>query len=170
MSRFNLLTWQHFGWIQLGKHKFCHNFPYSPTQFTSEIMLQKQSPEVFCKRAVFKDFVIFIRKHLCWSLFLIKLQARPATLLRRDSHTSLLLWILSNFQENLFWRRCERLLLMLLKPQGTNYSNAQISYLLFMNKDVLAHLLLHLGDRTLAGITNTFPLTRSLNTLPQQNV
>ena len=127
MSRFNLLTWQHFGWIQLGKHKFCHNFPYSPTQFTSEIMLQKQSPEVFCKRAVFKDFVIFIRKHLCWSLFLIKLQTRPATLLRRDSHTSLLLWILSNFQENLFWRRCERLLLMLLKPQGTNYSNAQIS-------------------------------------------
>ena len=127
MSRFNLLTWQHFGWIQLGKHKFCHNFPYSPTQFTSEIMLQKQSPEVFCKRAVFKDFVIFIRKHLCWSLFLIKLQTRPATLLRRDSHTSLLLWILSNFQENLFWRRCEQLLLTLLKPQGTNYSNAQFS-------------------------------------------
>ena len=31
--------------------------------------------EVFCKKGVLKDFVNFIRKHLCWSLFLIKLQA-----------------------------------------------------------------------------------------------
>ena len=31
--------------------------------------------EVFCKKGVLKDFVNFIRKHLCWSLVLIKLQA-----------------------------------------------------------------------------------------------
>ena len=32
--------------------------------------------EVFCKKkGVLKDFVNFIAKHLCWSLFLIKLQA-----------------------------------------------------------------------------------------------
>ena len=31
--------------------------------------------EVFCKKGVLKDFVNFIGKHLCWSLFLIKLQA-----------------------------------------------------------------------------------------------
>ena len=32
-------------------------------------------------------------KHMCWSLFLIKLHAlRPATLLKRDSKTGVLLW------------------------------------------------------------------------------
>ena len=31
--------------------------------------------EVFCEKGVLKDFVHFIGKHLCWSLFLIKLQA-----------------------------------------------------------------------------------------------
>ena len=47
----------------------------------------------------------FIGKHLCWSLFLIKLQAgRPATLLKRDSNTGFFLWNLPNFLENLIWR------------------------------------------------------------------
>ena len=32
-------------------------------------------PEVFCKKGVLKNFAIFTGKHLCWSLFLIKLQA-----------------------------------------------------------------------------------------------
>ena len=31
--------------------------------------------EVSCKKAVLKDFINFIGKHLCWSPFLIKLQA-----------------------------------------------------------------------------------------------
>ena len=31
--------------------------------------------ELFCKKGVLKDFVNFIGKDLCWSLFLIKLQA-----------------------------------------------------------------------------------------------
>ena len=37
--------------------------------------IQKQPPEVFCKKAVLKNFAIFIGrtgKHLYWSLFLIK--------------------------------------------------------------------------------------------------
>ena len=39
------------------------------------------------KKAVLKNFAIFIRKHLRWSLFLIKLQAsKHATLLKRDSN------------------------------------------------------------------------------------
>ena len=39
------------------------------------------------KIGVQKNFAIFIGKHLCWSLFLIQLQAwRPATLLKRDSN------------------------------------------------------------------------------------
>ena len=36
---------------------------------------QKQPPDVFCKKAALKNFAIFTGKHLCWSLFLIKLQA-----------------------------------------------------------------------------------------------
>ena len=35
---------------------------------------QKQPPEVFCIKAVLKNFSVFTRKQLCWSLFLIKLQ------------------------------------------------------------------------------------------------
>ena len=49
-------------------------------------------PEVFCKKGVPKNFAKFAGKHLCQSLFLIKLQAldlRPATLLKKR-----------------LWRRC----------------------------------------------------------------
>ena len=37
---------------------------------------------------VLKNFPNFTGKHLCWSLFLIKLQAlKPATPLKKDSNT-----------------------------------------------------------------------------------
>ena len=41
------------------------------------VYCQKQPSEQRCsvKKGVLKDFVNFIGKHLCWSLFLIKLQA-----------------------------------------------------------------------------------------------
>ena len=39
------------------------------------IVSQEQPPEVFYKKGVLKDFAKFTGKHLCWSLFLIKLQA-----------------------------------------------------------------------------------------------
>ena len=57
---------------------------------------------MFFKIGVLKHFAIFTGKHVCWSLFLIKLQAsrivrhilkcvwpfwRPAALLKRDSNT-----------------------------------------------------------------------------------
>ena len=48
---------------------------------------------------------IFTGKHLCWSLFLIKLQAlRSATSLKRDSITGVFLWIFQIFYEQLFYR------------------------------------------------------------------
>ena len=49
-------------------------------------------------KAVLKHLAIFTtRKHLWWSLFLIKLQTlRPGTLLKRDSNTGVFLWILQN--------------------------------------------------------------------------
>ena len=44
------------------------------------------------KKAILKYFAIFTEKHLCWSLFIIKLQAfRPATLLKSDSSTGVFL-------------------------------------------------------------------------------
>ena len=52
------------------------------------------------KNVVLKNFAIFTWKHLCWSHFLIKLQAwSSATLLKRDSNTDILLWILRNFKK-----------------------------------------------------------------------
>ena len=41
---------------------------------------------------VLKNVVNFTGQHMCWSLFLIKLHAfRPATLVKRDSNTSVFL-------------------------------------------------------------------------------
>ena len=37
--------------------------------------IQKQPAEVFYKKAAPKNFTIFTGNHLCWRLFLIKLQA-----------------------------------------------------------------------------------------------
>ena len=60
---------------------------------------------------VLKNFANSTGKHLCWSLFLKKLQAfRPTTLLKRDSYTGVFLWNLRNFEEDLFRKTSERLL------------------------------------------------------------
>ena len=61
--------------------------------------------EMFFKIDVLKNFVIFTGKHLCWVLFLIKLQVwRSAPLLKRDSNTVIFLWILQNFLKQFFYR------------------------------------------------------------------
>ena len=41
-------------------------FSWECTNFLKQ---QKQPPEVFRKKGVLKNFAIFTRKHLCWSLF-----------------------------------------------------------------------------------------------------
>ena len=46
---------------------------------TNILKQQKQPPEVFRKKIVLKDFAIFTRKHLCWSL-LVSLES---TLLKK---------------------------------------------------------------------------------------
>ena len=57
------------------------------------------------KISVLKYFAILTGKHLCWSLFLIKLQAfKPATLLKRDPNTSVFLRILRNCEKSAFYR------------------------------------------------------------------
>ena len=43
---------------------------------------------MFSKIGSYKNFTIFTRKHLCWGLFLIKLQDfRPSSFLKRDFNT-----------------------------------------------------------------------------------
>ena len=55
-------------------------------------------PKCSIKNASPKNFSIFTWKHLCWNLLLKTLQARrPATLLIRDSNTSVFQWILRKF-------------------------------------------------------------------------
>ena len=44
--------------------------------------MQKQPPEMFCKKAVFRNFAIFTEKPQCLSLFLIKLPSFRAKFLR----------------------------------------------------------------------------------------
>ena len=59
-------------------------------------------PKVFCKK-VLKNFTKFTGKHLCWSLFFIKLEAGALQFyLKRDSGTSVFLWTLWNFFKKLF--------------------------------------------------------------------
>ena len=65
----------------------------------------KKRLELFLKTCVLKNSAIFTRKHLCWKLFSIKLQAwKHATLLKGDSNKGVFLWILRHFQEQLFCR------------------------------------------------------------------
>ena len=60
--------------------------------------VQSSRSQMSCKIDVFKNFAVITGKHLCWSLFVIKLPAcKPANLLKRDSNTSVFLLILLNF-------------------------------------------------------------------------
>ena len=57
----------------------------------------RSSHQRYSIKARLENFAIFTRKHLCWSLFLVKLQAfRAAILLKRDSNKGVFLWILQN--------------------------------------------------------------------------
>ena len=62
-------------------------------KFLEKMIFQLMYEITKCIRQhVLKDFAIFTEKHLCWSHFLITLQAlRSAALLERDSITSIFL-------------------------------------------------------------------------------
>ena len=66
--------------------------------FLNKMLLGLTKPEeattvgILLKKAILKNFAIFTGTHLCWSLFLIQLQAlRPGTLLKRDPNTGIFL-------------------------------------------------------------------------------
>ena len=78
--------------------------------------------QMFFEIGCFKNFAIFTGKHLCWGLFLIKLQAfRLATFSKRDSNTVVFcgyfeIFKNSFFIENLWW------LLLTVLPQYNKVS------------------------------------------------
>ena len=54
--------------------------------FSDPLKCRSSRSQMFFKIGALKNFANFKGKHLCWSLFLIKLQApRPTILLKRDS-------------------------------------------------------------------------------------
>ena len=70
------------------------------------------------------------KKHVCWSLFLIKLQSiRPATLSKRGSNIGVFLWLLQNFWEQQFRRTSERCSVI-----KRNRWNVIINFHVFMRK------------------------------------
>ena len=72
---------------------------YKKTKWTTKVFVDmslNRSVHGKCsvKKGVLKSFANFTGKHLCRSLFLIKLQAwRPKPLLKRNSNTGVFLWI-----------------------------------------------------------------------------
>ena len=77
-----------------------YNFDLEPlSPCNSEPLKQSKSSlsQMFFKIVSLKSFAIFAGKHLCWGLFLIKLQTfRPSTFKKRHQHRYFL-WILQNF-------------------------------------------------------------------------
>ena len=71
----------------------------------SNIALKSIHQRCSTRKAVLQNLAKLIEKYLCWSLFLINLQAyKPPTLLQRDSNTGVFLWILRKFWKPLFQR------------------------------------------------------------------
>ena len=78
--------------------------------FCNVLIFRSSRSQIFFNIDALKNFASFTGKHLCWSLFLIKLHAlRPATLLKRDSNTAVFLWNwrsflrTTSFTEHLQW-------------------------------------------------------------------
>ena len=68
-------------------------------------------PLEFCKKANLKNFAILTEKHLCWSLFLIKLQAVCNFIKKRLQHKWLFVNIAKFVRSPILKNICERLLL-----------------------------------------------------------
>ena len=74
--------------------------------------VQKKPPDVFSKKRCSEKFHKFYRKHLCWSLFLKKLQAfRAATLLKRLQYSCFSVKFAKLLRAPILKNICERLLL-----------------------------------------------------------
>ena len=99
------LNQNHFLWAQIVKNT--NNIKIAAINVVS-IKCRKHSYKTLNRSSRSEIFAIFTGKHLCWSLFLIKLQVWwPATLLKRYSKTSVFLGILQNYANPLAASVCE---------------------------------------------------------------
>ena len=75
-----------------------------PDEKFGPTLLKSSSSQIFFKIYILKNFATFTEKHLCWNLFLIKLQTwRPATqVLKRDCNTGVFLRILKKIKNSFF--------------------------------------------------------------------
>ena len=72
------------------------------TQLLKATVRSTHSQKLF--KTGLKNFTNFTGKHLCWTLFLIKLQPfRPTTLLKRDSNTGVSCEICKDFKNTYFY-------------------------------------------------------------------
>ena len=79
-----------------------------------------------------KNFAIFTGKHLCWSLFLINLEAcRPGTLIKQGSNTDVFLWILQIIWEQLF----SRTLLVAASADTGSINSFDLNYSLYGSRE-----------------------------------
>ena len=93
-----------YGAISLsGTHIFYRNFRFQKLQ---------QPPEMSYEKAVLKNFATFTEKYLCWSLFLIKLQAGNF-IKKRLQHRCFLVNIAKILRASILKNICERFLLFI---------------------------------------------------------
>ena len=96
--------------------------------------------EVFYKKRCFENFTVFIGKHLCWSLFLIKLQAFQAGnfIKKRLQHSCFLVNIPKFSITPIMKSICEQLLLHLKWSSFGRTVHAFNSFYLF-SQNMLNH-------------------------------
>ena len=99
-------------WIKLYARKgsITRSFTHFPLQF------QKEPPVMFYQKAVLQYFAIFTGNHLCWSIFLIKLQALNACyfIKKRLLHKCFPVNTANFLKTSILKSICERLLLQFL--------------------------------------------------------
>ena len=84
---------------------------------------QKQQLEMFCKKDIFKNFVNFTGKHVCWSHFLTKLHLwRRATLLKKTPTKMLSSEICKIFKNIILKNICEQLKFILKRTPVQMFS------------------------------------------------
>ena len=85
----------------------------------SQMFFRSNRPELFCKKAILRDFLKFTRKQLFQSFFIIKVAGQGWQLyLKRDPVSWCFLWVLRNLEEHLFSFLTEHLWWLLLVLQN----------------------------------------------------
>ena len=103
---------------------------------TSEeiVFLQKQPPEVFCKKGIFRKFAKFTGKHLCQTHFLNKVAGQDCNFIKKEAQAQVFSCEFSEISKNTFFASPERLLLFLSKKMAWFYFSNLFSFLEILPK------------------------------------